>query len=103
MTQPPRPVGTPPRIVDITGHVIPWNDGPVLLTMAEADDNLYLPVFSTVEKLTDMMMLTEIAYQSIKRIDDRREFLDSLPADVRVIIDPHFHESGRVRYTEILR
>lgn len=100
MTQPPRPIGTP-RTVDISGHVLPWADGwPVLIVM-EGSPDLCVPVFSTVEKLVDMM--AQIGYQSIKLIDDPHEFLDSVPPDLRVVIDPHFHENGRVRYTEILR
>lgn len=102
MTQPPRPIGTP-RTVDITGHVLAWGDGePVLMVMMGSSD-LCVPIFSTVEKLVAMMTLTRIDYQSIKQIDDPHEFLDSVPPDLRVVIDPHFHENGRIRYTEILR
>lgn len=103
----PRPIGTPPRTIEITGHCFPWSDGQPVFASMLATSDLFLPVFSTIDKLRTMMATANIPYQSIKHIDDQRAFLDSLPSRfgdqrLRVIVDPYFTK-GRVRFVEIMR
>jgi len=109
---PPKPTGKPATEVSLTGMLIPWStwspsaplgeDQPVLLNMP-GSPSFYLPCFTTEDKLRQTMGRAKIEFQKIKRIDDGREFLASIEAQrgVVVIVDPHFLENGRVRFTEI--
>lgn len=103
--------------VDLTGYLIPGTgDGPVVLGMPGTTAQ-YLPIFSTLEKLQALLSEYAIDYVDVKTIDDTQEFLRTLPptADVmingklvetvelRLIVDPHKHENGLLRFTEVLR
>jgi hypothetical protein len=93
------------RRLNVTGHLFAWKDNqPVIMRMPGTDD-LFLAVYSTVEKLHAIH--GGIGY-TIKRIDDGFEFLDSLPVEtpdghlLRVIVDPYYTPRRTVRFTEVL-
>lgn len=96
--------GAVPRAISITGYVIPWRNGePVLLEMAGCND-YFLPVFSLPEKLRAAM--SGIQYDSVKKIDNGLEFVDSLrnavlDRPVRIAVDLRW-EGGRNRFAEII-
>ncbi len=100
-------MATPPRIVDISGYVFPWQDdiGPALLTLDGSDD-MYLPIFSTIDKLRVAATLFNIPVDRVKHIDSGNEFLDSVrhigPTGqaVRIMLDP-FPNDGNTCYSEI--
>lgn len=104
----PRPTGRPHVDVTLTGGVFPW-DGmqPVLLSMP-GSELYYLPVFSTEDKLRDLMATAGVPFVSIKRVDDGGQFLASVYENqgaletIRVILDPHYLPNGRCRFTQIL-
>ena len=80
---------------------------PIFLDMAGTSD-VFLPVFSTVEKLTACLALLSLRSDATKQIDDPGEFLASIPVyfgdkRVRVIVDPYFTPQGTIRYREIQR
>jgi len=102
----------PKRITDrvlelnLTGHLMPVdeNQQPVLLHMVGAGADLFLPVFSTFEKLVAGMELARTPYHKIKQIVDGLEFLESLEENetkLRVIVDFYKHENGRIRFQEV--
>jgi hypothetical protein len=98
-----------PHIVSVTGHVLPWlDDHPVFLGM-KGSEAQFLPLFSSVEKLREMMRMLDVTYHSIKKIDDGYEFIDSIPrhlpsgTQIRIIIDPYLNAEGKTRFAEVLR
>jgi hypothetical protein len=101
---PPKRTGAPARRVDLTGCLLPWgaDDQPVFLGMPEST-LVYLPCFSSALILRATFALANTSFASIKHIDDGREFLASIPLKYVVILDPHFVDGGRVRFTRVLR
>ena len=80
--------GPPRRITDrvvsinVTGYFVPLcvaPDAPVLIGMPGTDD-LFVAVFSTEEKLVEMMEAFQIEYARIGRVTDGRELLDEMTA-----------------------
>jgi hypothetical protein len=105
--QPPAPVTGKLVSLNITGYLLPVHENrqPVLLQIEGAGDDLFLPVFSTPEKLRAGMELAATAYDRIIQITDGREFLNSLKENTlkpRVILDPYKHESGMIRFVEVI-
>jgi hypothetical protein len=102
----PHRVGTPERSVSLTGTVFPWKDWqPVFFRMPQSD-YLYIPCFTDVDKLRDMMARLNIRDYKIKQVDNGPEFLTSFDvpeaSNMRVILDPHFIEGGKVRFTQVV-
>ena len=100
----PHQVGTPLKSVSLTGTVFPWDGSqPHYLRMPESN-YLYLPCFTDVDKLRDMMDRLHIQRYVIKQVDDGPEFLTSFDVPkaehVRVILDPHFIGEGKIRFTQ---
>jgi len=101
-------VDDPDIRVNIMYHLFPWaRDQPVMLRMASTPD-LFLPLFSTMEKLTEIMRQANIPYEAVKQVHSPRDFIRSLPAYIgevklRIIVDPTLAEGKRVRYTEVYR
>jgi hypothetical protein len=112
--EPPVRTEKPAELVDLTGHFFPHNGsvGDAVLpcfVQASGSTALYLPCFSTPEKLQAMMATFGVSYAGIKKIDDGMEFVRSLPMtmgdrDIKVILDPYVvPERGSVRWVEIFR
>jgi len=105
--KPPAPLTGTLINLDITGCLFPAHGDrrPVLLQIEGAGDDLFLPVFSTTEKLVDGMQLAATSYSRIIQITNERAFLDSLEEStlkLRVIVDPYKHESGTLRFREVI-
>lgn len=95
------------RTVDLTGHFLAYSAGKPL--MLKLEDTLFLPVFSTPEKLTETFELAGVTEMiTIKIITDVGEFLDSVHSmrgsahTMRVMMDPWVTEEGNTRFTEVL-
>ena len=105
MTDAPRRISGMPVNMDITGYALPWKDEqPVMLQVTGADE-LSVPVFSTQEKAEEFRREFPgvVDYDKLKKIDNMWEFLSSIPEEFHVIVDPHRHENGKVRYKLIQR
>lgn len=67
---------------------------------------LYLPCFTSVELLEEMMSRVGVTGYTIKKVIDGAEFMNSFMTqeakDIRVILDPHFIEEGRVRFQQVI-
>lgn len=107
----PRSVTEQLRAIDISGYLLPWNrssNAPLYCVIAGSPD-IFVPVFSTVEKLDTYFDAANIDYDSIKKIEEMNEFLSNFPyrfatgQRLRVIIDPWVNERNNTRFTEILR
>ena len=100
---PPKPTGKPPESINLTGKVFAWrNEQPVLMNVTDSP-HLYVACFSTVEQLQSLYERANISYDSIKSITDGDEFLDSFEdTDIKIILNPHYTETGRIRYTQII-
>jgi len=103
----PRLVNPFPRDIVLSGKLLPWRV-PALQPAYVAlpgSDLLYLPVFSTVEGLRDLMKRADVPYQSVKQILDGREFLMGFTPDfrkaMRIIVDPYFLPDGKARFSEV--
>lgn len=109
MSDAPKPTGKPAANVNLTGKLIPWMKGqPVLISIAGSRFE-YLPCFSSEQQLRDFMeggAGGPIPFGTVKQITDGREFLTSFGPEhlkvMRVILDPHAVEGGKIRWTEIL-
>lgn len=74
-----RPVpGATPREISISGYLFPWRDGGPVLVELDGCNDWFLPVFSTENALKATMATLSVAYESIKVIDDGKEFLDGI-------------------------
>ena len=66
----PKPTGKPLAPVSVTGTLFPWDGAqPVFLSMP-GSPSLYLPCFTTEEKLRAVMRRAGVEFVSIKHIDD---------------------------------
>lgn len=92
--------------LDITGYVFAWNEdeeGPQFLRLAGSPD-LFLAVFSTVEKLRAIIKDDSVG---IKTITNAWDFLESVPLrtpegnHLRIAIDIHKTDEGTFRYSEL--
>jgi hypothetical protein len=110
---PPRPVANAPqRDINLTGYFFPWQDDAPVLMKLDGTGDFFLPLFSTVEKLREMVSVTAIEMDGIKRIDNGPEFLSSIPTELstggqrlRIMVDPHRTEDDnyKTRFTEVIR
>lgn len=101
---PPRRLSGLTKDITLTHCLIPWivaTDQPCLVTVA-GREGLSLPVFTTQKKLETFSQEFNVPYDKIKHIDDGIEFLDSIPKEIAVILDPRKH-GNKTRHTEILR
>lgn len=110
-TEGPVQISSRVTIMDITGYLMPALEGnqPVLVGMPGTDD-LFIMLFSDVEKLIKTMMEFDLHFDRIKEVMNGPEFLDSIREDIRkggrsyelrVAVDAYKHENGRIRFTEI--
>jgi hypothetical protein len=98
----------PRRISDVVhnmrlrGYVIAFLDGhPVLNTMPGTAD-LFLLVFSTKDKLTEIMDAYCVDYDSIKQIDDQLEFVKLIMnSGIRIAVDV-VRMGDRIRFKEVI-
>lgn len=100
----PRPVGEDEEIT-LTGCLMPWSDTtnqPVFCRIAGTTKTC-IPVFSTKEMLEDWSRVFGFSYDRIKHIDDGVDFLDSIPVEIDVILNPRQHDTLKVRYNLIKR
>lgn len=96
----PRKVSDRRVDVVIDGYLTAFVNGrPFALAMPGTPD-VFIAVFSTKEKLEALFRDYDLKYDSIKQIENGREFLDSVIAHYRVAIDPYKHTNGRLRYVE---
>lgn len=103
----PRPIpGAAMRELSITGAVSPFfaDNQPSFLRMPETDD-LFLPLFSDKVTFDRFIARWPIPYDKLIQVEDGPEFLDSVPREIRVILNPREHEDGggKVRFTELFR
>ncbi len=102
----PKPTGAPPKEITLTGRVFGWLKDiqqPALFQMP-GSPFFYLMCFTYAPNLRDFHSRADVPFDSIKQIDDGREFLETsdFPKDqIRICLDPWFTPEGRVRYTEI--
>lgn len=103
--KPPWQVSDHVHELSLVGCLIAWKDnGPVFMRLPGTDD-LFIAVFTTEAKLRAM----DIAFDSIKRIDDTVGFISSLPMTVgddtrlRIMHDPYATTQGTTRFKEIQR
>ncbi len=88
--------------ITLKNHFLPrLDDGqPVVLQIVDESD-WYLPVFSTVARLRAEMERAGIVYSVIAIIEDERQFLGSLPPEIRVALDPHESPDGGLHFHEV--
>jgi len=111
---PPHRTEKDPEMVDLLGKFLPCQMGDdrsaVLLSMPGTEDR-YVPVFSALDDLVAIMERLGFGggeYDAVT-VTDGRELLASIPlatpegARVHIIIDPHFLENGKVRFTQVFR
>jgi hypothetical protein len=97
--------GPEPKAVDLTGCIFPWVEGAPFLCQMPGSEALYLPVFTTVEKLRAFLLRCPgglDAGERLKKIEDGPEFFGSVPGEVVVIVDPWFTVAGTVRFTQVV-
>lgn len=100
---------TTTRAIDLTTYLVPCHENrqPVLLSMPGTED-LFLATFSTPEALDLFRDMKVVRYARVVQVEDGREFLDSIPREIRVIVDPRPHDdpakraAGAIRFTEVL-
>lgn len=101
----PHRTSKPLESVNLTHALFPWDgEFPCYLSMPDSE-YLYLPCFTSADKLRAMMDQVGITGYTIKHIDDGPEFLTSFDVpeakNVKVILDPHFVDGGKVRFLQV--
>lgn len=88
--------------LDINGYILAGDDhGPMLVRMDGTED-LFIPIFSTKEKLVEFAALYELTFTRARAIEMVEAFVDGMrSAGLRIIVDPYRHENGRMRYIEL--
>jgi len=96
--------GTISRVV-IESYFVPKNpDGTVsLINLADHPNVACVAVFSSLIKLHDGMRSMNVAFARIGQIANQESFLKQVPGSMRVVVDPHRGEDGKLRYRELLR
>lgn len=104
MEEGPKPTGVADVKLNITGCLIPWgaDNEPVLLNMI-GSSSLYLPVFSSKDKLDSCLSTAGVSYVRIKVVTNGPEFMSYIPKEIEVVCDPWYTETGRVRFRQIRR
>lgn len=99
----PKRTGTPARVIELTGCLMPWDDLKEQPAMLQTPGSpfFYVPVFSEPEKLAAFMGRTGVAFHRIKQITDGPDFMTSFSNEIKVMHDPYFTDQGRVRWAEI--
>jgi hypothetical protein len=96
--------------IDLRLLLIPWSkkDQAVFLSIVGSND-LYLPLFKNAKSLKEVLRRANVAWSSIKKVDDFMIFLSSLPEDLgdgtklKIIHDVRYKPDGRILYNEISR
>ena len=101
----PHQVGTASKSIDLTNALFPWDSVvPCYLRMPNSE-YLYLPCFTSEDKLRTLMTQVGITGYTIKKIEDGPEFMTSFnvpeASNIKVILDPHFVDGGRVRFLQV--
>jgi len=100
----PRPTGRGEAELQLTGCLLPFGaDGRAVLLMMPGSVYLYLPLFTSLEKLQACLKQASVSYATVKQVVVGQEFLDSIPSDIVVIQDPWFTDEGKVRFMQIQR
>ena len=107
MTERPAPhqIGKP-REVTLTGMLLPWHNGGVSLIELPGEGAATLravAAFSTIDKLREAVRAVDIPCTSVKGITDHWEFLQSIPRELLVVIDPWITPERTTRYMQVLR
>lgn len=101
-----RPVSGP-RPVSIERGIIAFDskDGEVILLQMDGSDDLFLPVFTTEDKLITFLprVLGTSTVIETKIIASAESFLRSVAPHVRIAVDPHLTDEGMVRFEEVIR
>lgn len=109
--RPPVRTSTPPVEMNLTGYLFPHKGSegdatcPAFLGLG-GSNALYLPCFSTIEKLRATMEGIGATYVGVKHIDDGLVFLSELPKElggkpIKIMIDPYTTPDGAIRYVEV--
>lgn len=93
--------------LDITGYFSPFVvvpgapcDQPIVFKMP--NDEQFILVCSTVEKLEETLRQKSVSEYKIKRIEDGIDFANSIfRSGIRIMIDPYEVPGGKTRWTEI--
>lgn len=100
---PPPKVLSKPKEIDLTGMIYPESNGQPVFLNIEGSPLTYIGLFRTKERLEQSMKEIKKDYDNIKEIMVGGEFLESIPKEITVIIDPRLTERGTVRYTQVER
>jgi hypothetical protein len=89
--------------LDLTGYLLPWRaDGqPALVGLIGLGDAV--PVFSSLEAFDRVIATLPMDYDSLKKIDDPRAFIESIPPWLIIAVDLHWSERGTMIYSEVQR
>jgi hypothetical protein len=88
-----------PKSISIIGYVMALYDNnpstPVLITIEE---EMWFPIYSTVDKLEASMKLIGATNYTIKQITNGSDFLESIGDAVMICADPYIY-CGNTRFT----
>lgn len=105
--EPPRRITDRVLNINLTGNLAPFynDDQPVLLLMGGGGGEHYLCTFTGKTRFDQFMADYPAGrvFEKVIIVDDGREFLDSIPVHIHVIVDPYKHENGMMRYQEVQR
>jgi hypothetical protein len=100
----PRVISDEQHSVQLTGCFVPFeeNGQPVLLCVP-GSDNRYIPIYANVDELRRCMASASAPFHKIARIDDAKEFMDSIPKEIKLAMGMRLLANGHSRWAETQR
>lgn len=99
-----------PRQLSLDEVLLPVDENvqPLWVCFETDPDSVFIPLFTTEEKMKVALDLVGLKPHSVKKITDGSDFLVSIPAAmnglrIRIALDIHQVEGGKQRWTEVLR
>ena len=92
--------------VCVTGYLLLFDDDkqPIYIQCDGAKPgDLFIPLFSNREALVTGVKDLQLNFDRVVEITDHREFIDSIPSELRIIVDPRILDSGNARFVELYR
>lgn len=95
--------------MDINGYLLAWFYNQPHVIKLNGCDDWFLPIFSTVAKLHEHLdhvsrkLNTKPPPYTIKKIDDGKEFFDSVYGQARIMVDPVVISDDHTKWVEIMK
>lgn len=100
---PPFLTESPPVEVDLTGNLVATCKGELVLMHMRRSDVTCLALFSDEDAMRVFYRRAGVAFDAVKVVNNGDAFVRDFPSGATIILDPHYVESGAVRFQRVLK